>query len=43
VVTGGYEQHVNGKILEQIQQKIEPVTEATLPWAPVTAPTTPTP
>jgi hypothetical protein len=43
VVTGGYEQHVNSKILEQIQQKIEPVTEAALPWAPATTPTTPAP
>lgn len=33
VVVGDYEQHVNGKIAEQIEQKISPVTEAKLPWA----------
>lgn len=40
VVVGGYEEHVNGKIAEQIAEKIQPVTEAALPWAPET--TTPT-
>lgn len=35
VVVGGYEEHVNGKIQEQIDLKINPVTEAKLPWAPV--------
>lgn len=34
IVVGGYEEHVNGKIQEQIDQKINPVTEATMPWAP---------
>ncbi len=33
VVVGGYEEHVNGKIAEQIEQKIKPVTDAKLPWA----------
>lgn len=33
VVVGGYEQHVNEKIAEQIEQKITPVVEAKLPWA----------
>jgi methanogenic corrinoid protein MtbC1 len=37
VVVGGYEQHVNEQITKQIEQKINPVTENTLPWAPVTA------
>jgi hypothetical protein len=35
VVTGGYEEHVNGKIAEQIEQKVKPVIEAKMPWAPV--------
>jgi hypothetical protein len=39
VVVGGYEQHVNEQIMKQIADKITPVTEPTLPWAPV--PTTP--
>jgi hypothetical protein len=33
VVVGNYEEHVNGKIAEQIEQKITPVTDAKLPWA----------
>lgn len=33
VVVGGYEEHVNGKIAEQIEQKITPVVDAKLPWA----------
>ena len=41
VVTGSYEEHVNGMIAEQIAAKANPITEATLPWAP--APSTPTP
>lgn len=34
VVVGNYEEHVNGKIAEQIEQKIAPVTDVKLPWAP---------
>lgn len=34
VVVGNYEEHVNGKIAEQIEQKITPVVDAKLPWAP---------
>jgi len=37
VVVGGYEEHVNGQIAKQIEEKISPVTENVLPWAPVTA------
>lgn len=33
VVVGNYEEHVNGKIAEQIEQKITPVVDAKLPWA----------
>ena len=33
VVVGGYEEHVNGKIAEQIEDKITPVIESKLPWA----------
>ena len=32
VVVGNYEEHVNAKIAEQIEQKIAPVTDAKLPW-----------
>lgn len=41
VVVGSYEEHVNNKIQEQIQQKITPMVEASLPWAPVVEPITP--
>ena len=37
VVVGGYEEHVNGQIAKQIEEKISPVIENRLPWAPVTA------
>ena len=37
VVVGGYEQHVNEQIAKQIEEKISPVVENRLPWAPVTA------
>jgi hypothetical protein len=40
VVVSGYEEHVNEQIMKQISDKITPVTEPTLPWAPA-APTTP--
>jgi hypothetical protein len=35
VVIGGYEEHVNAQIAKQIQDKITPVAEPGLPWAPV--------
>jgi hypothetical protein len=45
VVVGGYEEHVNGQIQKQIDEKISPIAEPSLPWAlpakPTTAPTTP--
>ena len=41
VVVGSYEEHVNGKIQEQINEKINPVTEQSLPWAPPEANTAP--
>lgn len=34
VVVGQYEEHVNGQIQKQIDEKINPVIEADLPWAP---------
>jgi hypothetical protein len=37
VVVGGYAEHVNGQIAKQIEEKISPVIENRLPWAPVTA------
>lgn len=33
VVVGQYEEHVNGQIQKQINEKINPVIEADLPWA----------
>ena len=33
VVTGSYEEHVNGVIAKQIADKIDPITEPALPWA----------
>jgi hypothetical protein len=33
IVVGSYEEHVNGKIQEQIKQKITPIIDAQLPWA----------
>ena len=35
----GYKQHIDAQIQKQIDEKIRPVTEAQMPWAP--APTTP--
>ena len=43
VVVGGYAEHVDGKIQEQINEKISPVTEAKLPWAPVEPEAAPAP
>jgi hypothetical protein len=34
VVIGGYEEHVNAQIQKQIDDKISPITEPALPWAP---------
>jgi hypothetical protein len=42
VVVGGYEEHVNQQIQKQLDEKINPVSEAQMPWAPA-APTPPTP
>ena len=33
VVVDGYETHVNEQIQKQINEKVNPITEATLPWA----------
>lgn len=33
VVVGSYAEHVDGKIQEQIDEKVNPVTEPSLPWA----------
>ena len=35
IVIGQYEERVNGQIQKQIDEKINPVVEANLPWAPV--------
>ena len=34
IVVGGYEEHVNAQIQKQIDEKVTPVTEAAMPWAP---------
>ena len=33
IVVEGYEDHVNGQIQKQINEKISPVTETAMPWA----------
>lgn len=33
VVSGDYEEHVNGKIAKQIDEKVNEVSESSLPWA----------
>ena len=43
VVVGQYEQHVNEQIQRQIDDKRNPIIDATLPWAPVNTTTPPTP
>lgn len=35
VVVGGYEEHVNAQIQKQIDEKVTPIVEAKMPWAPV--------
>jgi hypothetical protein len=35
IVVGGYEEHVNNQIQKQINEKINPITEKQMPWAPV--------
>ena len=34
IVVDGYEEHVNGQIQKQIDEKVTPITEAAMPWAP---------
>ena len=34
IVVGGYEEHVNGQIQKQIDEKVTPITESAMPWAP---------
>lgn len=43
VVTGSYEEHVNGTIAKQLAEKATPISETHMPWAPVveTNPATP--
>lgn len=41
VVTGSYEDHVNGVIDKQIAEKIDPVVQPPLPWAPPAPPVPP--
>lgn len=43
VVVGGYEEHVNGQILKQINEKINPVSDQSLPWVPPPSNTAPQP
>jgi hypothetical protein len=41
MVTGSYEEHVNGVIAKQIADKIDPVIEQPLPWNPTPEPVAP--
>lgn len=41
VATGSYGEHIDGQIEKQISDKIRPVTEPSLPWAPTPIPQTP--
>jgi len=34
IVVGHYEEHVNAQIQKQIDEKKNPIIEATMPWAP---------
>lgn len=43
IVVGQYEVHVNEQIRQQMDQKINPVKEAAMPWAPEKPPVTPPP
>ena len=33
IVVGGYEEHVNGQIQKQIDEKVTPIVESAMPWA----------
>ena len=35
IVVDGYEEHVNGQIQKQIDEKVTPIVESAMPWAPV--------
>ena len=35
IVVGGYEEHVNGQIQKQIDEKVTPIVESAMPWATV--------
>jgi len=35
LVIEGYEEHVNGQIQKQIDEKVTPIVESAMPWAPV--------
>ena len=41
VVVGSYEDHVNGVIQKAIDDKVTPVAEAQMPWAPPVPPPAP--
>lgn len=41
VVVGQYEEHVNGIIAKQIDEKVNVVAEKALPWAPASDPAAP--
>lgn len=43
MVVGDYEQHVNAQIAKQIAEKVTPVADADLPWAPPPSAPTPAP
>jgi hypothetical protein len=33
IVVDGYEEHVNGQIQKQIDEKVTPITDTAMPWA----------
>ena len=35
IVVDGYEDHVNGQIQKQSDEKVTPIVESAMPWAPV--------
>lgn len=43
VVVGDYEKHVNEQIAKQIRDKLTPVTDQPMPWAPPPTTTPPVP
>ena len=43
IVVDGYEEHVNGQIQKQIDEKVTPIVDSAMPWAPEAEAEAPTP